>query len=122
MASSGEYLADLDRLLEWVERNVPASEPVMTIPGEDPFFYALRRPPRMPVLLLETTTLNPYTDPQLVELARERGILWVVHKTKVQCCSTSAEVTGLLPLLLADFRLVHEIGPYRIYRRSTPAR
>jgi hypothetical protein len=120
MASSGESLADLDRLLEWVDENIPTSEPIMATPGEDPFFYALRRRPRMPVLMLEWTTLNPYSERELADFVRERGIVWVVHKTKQQCCAAMVNAKGLLPLVLPSFHLVHEVGPYRIYRRNGP--
>jgi hypothetical protein len=118
MRSSGEYIPDLDRLLAWVDANVPPAEPLMTIPGEDPVFYALRRPPRMPVLLLERSTLTPYTNLMLAEFVRERGIVWIVYKTKLQCCTAIAQDTGLISLLAPYFDLVKEIGPYRIYRRN----
>jgi hypothetical protein len=121
MASSGEYVADLDRLLAWVDANVPASEPVMTIPGEDPFFYALRRRPRMPVLLLERRTLTPYDDVELAEFVRQRNIVWMVEKTKLQCCAGMAKVDWLMAMLHPRFDLVHEIGPYRIYRKRPDA-
>src|SRR6185503_10603762 len=47
MAGGGPYLPDLDALLEFCEREIPRDQPVLAVPGEDPLYFALRRPPAL---------------------------------------------------------------------------
>ena len=68
----GPWLPGLDELVRFAEREIPANEPVLLIPGEDPFFFATGRVPRFPVLLFDLATY-PYTAEETPAVARRSG-------------------------------------------------
>lgn len=77
--ASGAYLPRLDELLDFFEREVPATDAFTAIPGEDPLYFALRRRPRLPLVQFDRT-VNPWGPEELLERARRAGVEWIVVK------------------------------------------
>jgi len=117
LTSGWDYLAQVDRMLSWVERNIPQDAGVVAVPGEDPFFFALRRKPKFPVLLFERSTVSPYDFPELPPLFEKHGIDWVVFKDRLQIGFHPVPPAEFLPLLAPQFELVYQDPTYRIFRR-----
>jgi hypothetical protein len=114
---SGSYLPRLDELLAFLEASAPPEEAIAQIHGEDPLHFALRRRPRLPIGVFDTT-VNPYTPDQLVRLFRERDIRWVVVKKKRQMRhQPMARFDRVVALLRAEYAPVLENDTYLVLRR-----
>jgi len=83
MTVSGPFLPDFEELLRFAANEIPVSDGLILIPGEDPFYFATGRVPQFPVLLFDNAT-DPYSPAQLVEEARRRNIHWLIVKRDLQ--------------------------------------
>lgn len=117
MATPGPYLPDFEELLRFAAANIPASDGLILLPGEDPFYFATGRVPQFPVLLFDPAT-DPYSPAQTVELARERKIRWLIVKRELQIKEdVTPQREAVLKALLADFKLYTRLKAYDVYRR-----
>lgn len=110
----GPYAADLDEILRWIEREIPADDVVVFVPGEDPIHFALGRRPQLPMVLLDEA--NPFTPEEYARIAHDAGLRWVLVKGRQQIRTprlppetTRALTQGLVP--------VARVGAYQVYRR-----
>jgi hypothetical protein len=117
MAVPGEYLPDFDELLRFAEANIPFSDGLILMPGEDPFYFVTGRVPEFPVLLFDPTT-DPYSPAQVVEEARLHRIRWLIVKRELQIKEDPApQREATLKALLQDFTLSARLHGYDVYRR-----
>jgi hypothetical protein len=118
MAASGPYLPDFEELLRYAQANIPPSDGLILVPGEDPFYFATGRVPQFPVLLFDRTT-NPYSPDQLLEEARLHQVRWLIVKRNLQINADSTpQLEATLKALTTDFTLVAHLHAYDIYRRT----
>jgi hypothetical protein len=117
MATPGPYLPDFEELLRFAAANIPASDGLILLPGEDPFYFATGRAPQFPILLFDPAT-DPYLPAQTLELARTRNIRWLIVKRELQI---KADVTpqreATMKVLLKDFKPYTRLKAYDVYRR-----
>ena len=117
MATPGPYLPDFEELLRFAAAKIPASDGLILLPGEDPFYFATGRAPQFPVLLFDPATY-PYSPAQLVDLARARNIRWLIVKRELQI---KEDVTprreATMKALLGDFKPYTRLKAYDVYRR-----
>ena len=117
LSARGPYTGELDAMLGWARDNVPADDPVVFLPGEDPAYFALaRRPPLPSVYFYDVAT--PYTPEELARFADAARVRWVVVKDRLQLREEPPRVKALTALLTERAALVAQIGPYRVFRRS----
>jgi hypothetical protein len=117
MATPGPYLPNFDELLRFAAANIPASDGLILLPGEDPFYFATGRVPQFPVLLFDPAT-DPYSPSQIVELARARNIRWLVVKRELQIEEdVTPQRAALMGALLGEFTLSNRLKGYDVYRR-----
>lgn len=117
MAARGTYLPDFEQLVRFADKEIPAGDGILLLPGEEPFFYATGRAPRFPVVLFDHTT-DPYTPEQLLMEADQRGIRWVVVKTRLQSNEDPLpERERLMELVKERFQLARKLDGYDVYRR-----
>jgi hypothetical protein len=118
MATPGPYLPDFEELLRFAAANIPASDGLILLPGEDPFYFATGRAPQFPVLLFDPTT-DPYSPAQLAELARSRNIRWVIVKRALQIKEAATpQREATMKALLGDFKPYARLTAYDVYRRN----
>jgi hypothetical protein len=130
----GDYLPDFEELVRFTNENIPADDAVLEVPGEDLFYYTTGRRPAFPVLLFDVTN-NPYTPEKIADLARERGIKWLIVKNDLQIdVEKTPDETGkseqadktiddkdaILDALKLEFKHVESLNNYEIYRRKLP--
>jgi len=116
LSAPGPYIGDLDAILFWVRDNVPADDPFVFLPGEDPAFFALGRRPRLPsVYFYDVAT--PYSPTEIARFADEVGLRWVIVKDRLQLVEEPPLEQSLVAALTRDATLVTRVGPYRVYRR-----
>ena len=117
MTTRGNYLPAFEELLRFAGANIPVSDGLILLPGEDPFYFATGRAPQFPVLLFDPAT-DPYSPAQLVEQARARSIRWLIVKRNLQIKEDpTPQREALLAALLGDFALDRQLQSYDVYRR-----
>ena len=117
MADQGSYLANLDEMVEFTEREVPREDALLVVPGEDPFYYATGRTPRFPVTLFDPTT-DPYSASELLAEAHQRGVRWVIVKRVLQINTDPLPQSApTMRLIEQDFALYRRLAGYDIFRR-----
>lgn len=119
MRTRGDWLPNFEELVGYTDANVPPAEPVLIIPGEDLFYYATGRRPQFPVLLFDHT-VNPYSPAEILKLARDRNIGWVIIKQDLQDEDENLEKQrdDLTEAIEQEFEQVESLKNYDIYRRG----
>ncbi len=117
MAVSGPFLPDFEELLRFAGKEIPVSDGLILIPGEDPFYFATGRVPRFPVLLFDKAT-DPFSPAQLVEEARARNIRWLIVKRDLQIKEDpTPQREAALDALQRVFLPYRKLSGYDVYRR-----
>jgi hypothetical protein len=117
MAVSGPFLPDFEELLRFAANEIPVSDGLILIPGEDPFYFVTGRVPQFPVLLFDNAT-DPYSPAQLVEQARCRNIRWLIVKREMQMKENpTPQHEAVLKALQQVFLPYRRLGSYGVYRR-----
>lgn len=118
LSVSGPYIPQFEELLRFAEKEVPPSDGIILIPGEDPFYFATGRAPQFPVLLFDNATDPLSTPAQLVDVAQRRGIRWLIVKRAMQMKEDpTPNRNATLVALQRIFLPYRTLGSYDIYRR-----
>lgn len=118
LAMRGEWLPDFEELVAYSEREIPRTDGILMLPGEDLFYFTTGRTPQFPVVLLDNT-VNPYSAAQISQLARHRNVRWLVVKRTLQLQEEPLSFRPqLLDLLSHDFEAAESLNNYDIYRRK----
>lgn len=117
-ATPGPYFPDFDRLLARVAALIPQEARVLTVPGEDPFFFASGRTPTFPIVLFDDTAA-PHDAPTVARMLDEYGIEWIVVKRRLQLRNSPWRHLDELVAthLPRRYAVVEEVGPYVVLRR-----
>jgi hypothetical protein len=117
MADSGPFLPDFEELLRFAANEIPASDGLILIPGEDPFYFATGRAPQFPVLLFDRST-DPLSPAQLAAEARRRNIRWLIVKRNLQIKEdVTPQRDETLKALQQVFLPYRKLAGYDVYRR-----
>jgi hypothetical protein len=117
MAAPGPFLPDFEELLRFAANEIPVSDGLILIPGEDPFYFATGRVPQFPVLLFDRST-DPLSPAQLVAEVRRRNIRWLIVKRNLQIKEdVTPQREETLQALQQVFLPYHRLGSYDVYRR-----
>ncbi|HYJ91225.1 MAG TPA: hypothetical protein VEV84_07955 [Pyrinomonadaceae bacterium] len=126
MSVRGDYLPDFEELVHYTNENIPADDGILELPGEDLFYYTTGRRPQFPVLLFDVTN-NPYTPEQIADMARERGIKWLIVKNDLQIDTdkssgdkTIDDKDAIFEAMHSEFKHIESLNNYEIYRRKLP--
>jgi hypothetical protein len=121
LATRGDWIPNFEELVGYTDREIPRDEPILIIPGEDLFYYTTGRRPQFPVLMFDHT-VNPYPPEEILNLARERNIRWLIVKQDMQDEDEQIEQERdrLTEVLEQEFEQVESLKNYDIYRRSEP--
>jgi hypothetical protein len=121
MKARGDWLPNFEELVRYTDANIPSAEPILIIPGEDLFYYTTGRRPQFPVLLFDHT-VNPYSPAEIVKLARDRNINWLIIKQDLQDEDENLEKQrdDLTEALEQEFEQVESLQGYDIYKRGEP--
>jgi len=112
---AGEQLPDFAELLVYAEKNIPTNDPIILIPGEDPFYFATGRRPQFPVLLFDRST-NPFSVEDLVRICVDRRIRWLIVKRRLQLLGDPVEHRAqLMSALTRVYAPVARLQNYDIY-------
>jgi hypothetical protein len=117
LAVPGTHVRDFERLISRTDALIPHDDGILAFPGEDPFFVASGRRPRLPVVLFDDTAM-PFDRTALVQLLRERDIKWVVLKDSLQLRHNPwKEMEAFLSTdLPARYEEIEAMPRYRIFK------
>ena len=116
LSARGPYIRELDAMLFWVRDNIPADDPLVFLPGEDPAYFALHRRPTLPSVYFYELA-NPYSPAELGKFADDAHLRWVIVKDRLQLVEEPPLETALVAEMTRNATLVAQLGPYRVYRR-----
>ncbi len=117
VSTPGPYLANFDELLRYAQANIPASDGIILLPGEDPFYFATGRAAHFPVLLFDPAT-DPYSPAELAGEVQEHQIHWLIVKRELQIKEDpTPRSEATLNALVPTFTLVAHLRAYDIYKR-----
>lgn len=121
MSTRGDWLPNFEELVQYTEREIPREDGILTLPGEDLFYYTTGRRPQFPVLLFDHT-VNPYSKDEILKLARDRNIRWLIVKQDLQDEDEELEKQRdeLTEALEEDFEQVTSLKNYDVYKRNEP--
>jgi hypothetical protein len=118
VTTPGPWLPDFEELIRFTDAEIPSGDPILLIPGEDPFFFATGRTPRFPILLFDPAT-DPYTPEQTADEARAHNIRWLIVKRNLQLnASPHPQLEEIVRALKPGFSLYRTLNGYDIYRRQ----
>ena len=117
LATPGPYLPEIDELLRYAQANIPFDDGVLSLPGEEPLYFATGRTPRFPVPFFDPT-IDPYSSAEIVALVRSRNIRWLIVKQDQQTKEDDTpDRAALMQLLMQEFTPVAHLRGYDVYRR-----
>ncbi len=117
MSTPGPYLANFNELLRYAQANIPVTDGIILLPGEDPFYFATGRTAQYPVLLFDPAT-DPYSPSQVADQSRQHNIRWLIVKHELQIKEDpTPQREATLSDLLPSFTLVAHLRAYDIYKR-----
>ena len=117
MSIRGPYLPAFEQLVRFAATDIPASDGLIFINGEDPFYFTTGRIPQFPVLLFDPAS-DPYSPAQIVDEARTRNIRWLIVKRNPQIKEDPTHQNeATISLLKRDFALYRRLDNYDVYRR-----
>jgi hypothetical protein len=118
LAICGTWLPDFEELVAYSNREIPQGDAILMLPGEDLFYFTTGRAPQFPVVMMDNT-VNPYSAAQIVQLARQRNVRWLIVKRTLQLQEEPLSfLPELLELLSHDFSPAESLNNYDIYRRN----
>ncbi len=118
MAVTGPYLPEFEELLSFSANEIPFSDGLILIPGEDPFYFATGRTPQFPVLLFDNATDPLSTPALLVAEAERRKTRWLIVKRTMQMKEDpTPQRKASLEALQKIFLPYRKLAAYDVYRR-----
>jgi hypothetical protein len=116
MSTPGPFLGDFEELVRFADREIPAQDGILLLPGEEPFYFVTGRTPQFPVQIFDRTT-DPYSPAELMQEASWRNIRWVIVKTRLQSNENPLpDQVETMRWIESDFRKYANLGGYAIYR------
>ncbi len=107
-----EWRPGLATLVAWTNHNIPRDDAILSIPGEDLFYFTTGRRPRVPVVMFDRT-INPFDAETIAHVP----VKWLIVKQRLQLngepMENEAEVLRLMSPRLA---LAARLPNYDIYR------
>ena len=121
MAIRGDWLPNFEELVRYTDAHIPRDEGILVLPGEDLFYFTTGRTPKFPVLMFDHT-VNPYSPKEIVNLARDRNIRWLIVSVKQDLQDEDEGVEKqrdeLTEELEQDFEQIESLSGYDIYQRA----
>jgi hypothetical protein len=118
LTTPGPWIPAFEELVRVTNTEIPATDGILLIPGEDPFYFTTGRIPQFPILLFDPST-DPYTPQQTLEEARNHDIRWLILNHNLQLnAPPNPDLPEIVRVLQQDFTLYRSLTNYDIYRRK----
>lgn len=123
LSTPGNYLTELQKLLEFTDKEIPRADGILVIPAEDPFYFASDRRPEFPINYFHRLNI-PESDDNLIDMINNSQIKWIIVKTKPQYDMDFVDKNilnfdYLLNKLNSNFKLYHTLNSYQIFKKNS---
>lgn len=117
IGTPGDWLVELDELLDFITLNIPYSERFVSIPGEDPLYYLTDREPTLEYFQLNANTYL-YDEGRFVDDLMDYGIKWVIVKKKYQCPGGYIDMEPYIGMIEKKYSKIKDLKNYSIYNTN----
>jgi hypothetical protein len=118
LTTPGPWIPAFEELVRLTNAEIPATDGILLLPGEDPFHFATGRTPQFPILLFDPAT-DPYTPQQTLDKARAHNIRWLIVTRNLQLnAPPKPDLPEVLGVVQKDFAPYRTLTNYDIYRRK----
>ena len=107
-----DWRPGLASLVAWTDQNIPREDGILSLPGEDLFYFTTGRRPRVPVVMFDRT-INPYDAKTIAQFP----VKWLIVKKRLQLNGTPMENEDeVLRLLAPRLSPAAHLPNYDVYR------
>ncbi len=117
LSTPGIWIPEFENLIKYVDQNIPASDKIAFLPGEDVFYEVTgRRNPMFCFCFLREACESNLN--QAFKDAKEKRVDWVIVKTKFQLKYWN-DIIKIADLNIPpEYRLADRVGIYNLYKRE----
>jgi hypothetical protein len=121
LGASGDYFPQMEKLFQFADRYIKKNDKVITLPGEDPFYYATDRIPPLAYIQANPHTFVPHDVNWFLQQCLEKKVKWIIVKKHLQ--NQNFIYIDITPLLKPNkipkyYNLYADLGLYYIYKRN----
>ncbi len=121
LGASGDYFPQMEKLFQFADKHIKKIDKVVTLPGEDPFYYATGRIPPLAYVQANPHTFVPHNVNWFLQQCLEEKVKWIIVKKRLQ--NQNYIYIDITPLLKPNkipkyYNLYADLGLYYIYKRN----
>ena len=121
LGTSGDYFPQMEKLFQFADKHIKKTDKVVTLPGEDPFYYATGRIPPLAYVQANPHTFVPHDVNWFLQQCLEEKVKWIIIKKRIQ--NYPMFYIDITPLLKSNkipkyYNLYADLGLYYIYKRN----
>jgi hypothetical protein len=116
LQTPGPWLRDFDELAFWVRDHIPATDRVVALPGEDPFYSTTGREPALPLFQMNIGTF-PHPVTWMSDQILQTGVNWVIVKKRLQSPGGFLNIQPVIDNLQGHFSNFQDLHNYVILKR-----
>lgn len=118
IATPGNWINEMEVLFAYIDKNIPINESMISIPAEDPIFFATKRDPVLKYFQLNIVTC-PFSEKQIINDIKVNNIKWIIWKTKPQMPLGYFDIENknIKSFVRQDYKLVKVLKGYEIYQK-----
>jgi hypothetical protein len=113
-----EWISEIGNVQTYVKNTIPMNDSIVSIPGQDTFYYITNRTPPLPYFQFFSQTF-PYTARYYYEAIEKEKIDWVIIKSKRRYMDNIGvgDIDFIEAHLKNHYLLHKQIADYNIYKR-----
>jgi len=113
-----EWISEIENVQTYVKNTIPVNDSIVSIPGQDTFYYITNRKPPLPYFQFFSQTF-PYTARYYYEAIEKKKIDWVIVKSKRRYLDNIGvgDIDFIEAHLKNHYLLHKQIADYNIYKR-----
>jgi len=118
IATPGNWICEMEELFAYIDKIIPNDESMISIPAEDPIFFATKRIPVLKYFQLNIVTC-PFSKEQIINDIKVNNIKWIIWKTNPQRPLGYFDIDNksIKSYVQLNFKLVKILKGYEIYKK-----
>lgn len=115
----GNWLPDIDEMVDFVNNNIPKEDKVIDLPGEDPFYLLTGRKPLLKYFSLNSTAYI-YPIEKIYDDIELNNIQWIIVKNKFQISNSGGfiDISNPLNKIKKNYYLYKNLKAYNVYKKK----
>jgi hypothetical protein len=117
IGTPGNWISEMEELFLFIENNIPKNESFISIPGEDPIYFATKRTPQLSFFSLNNNVC-PFSEEQIISKIKFNNIKWILWKTNLQLPEGFVSTIKIKKYILLDYHLIKTLNGYTVYKKN----